>query len=107
MDIKVDEQITIDYKVIRTRMLNIIDYLDSNRFKTDSVKLSSEIINDKLYIYNHLRKRFIKNHDFDDIDQYKDEYQEMYFNLTSKLYQLYKQHYNIKTQFFLTRSIYY
>ncbi len=108
MEIQEDDQKLIDYKIIKTRMLNIIDYVDSNKFKTDSVKLSTEIINDKLYIYNHLRKKFVKTHDFDELDEYKIEYQDIYFDLISKLYPLHKQqNYKIKTQLFLMRSIYY
>ena len=95
----------IKYRVLKYRLTLLINYLKSDNFQVESKTYSTQCINDHLYIYNYLRRKFMKTWGDGEADV-MEPYQELYLEAVHKLYPLLHDGYKIKTNLMTFYSIY-
>ena len=73
-----------DYKLVKNRLKTLLLYLDSSDYAISSITKSNEIIDDHLFIYNTLRKRFNAKYGVP-CKQHRFKFNRLYFKVVHRL----------------------
>ena len=77
----------IEFKTVRRRLKTLLGYLESADYAIDSITKSNEIINDHIFIYNRLRKKFNSKYGVPN-KKYRYNFQILFFKVVLKSFKL-------------------
>ena len=74
------------YKLIKNRLVKLSEYIESDKYMHETIYNSHIIINDHLYIYNKLVKKYLRKYDDFVIPKIKKmKFLEIYYDVLSHI----------------------